>query len=174
MNGLLRRREGPVLDAGMCVTELQSCRCDLTDHLTCSRSCLCFNITCRRSYPTCECVFAKYTWIHVGSWSSSSPFPRGTFPIPLSKFNHTHVAPRPSTSYHQFNATVISSDCRTWCHHPAGKYNVSPSCREMVIGCAEAGRAPGCSGCVIDDQRTMGVEEGEGVRIRGEPSEGRM
>lgn len=103
--------------------------------------------------------------------SASSPSAAATA-IPLRSFSHTHAGPRGSISYHQLSA-IDRPDCRTWCHQPAGRYNVSPASTRMIIGCDVSGRDPGRSGCNIDDQRTGGFVESEGFRSRGEPSDSR-
>jgi len=81
--------------------------------------------------------------------------------------------PRGSISYHQLRAIVVSPDCRTWCHQPAGKYSVSPASTEIVVGCAEDGKLPGISGAWIEDQRTE-ADAPEGLTVRHDESDMRV
>lgn len=90
------------------------------------------------------------------------PFPGAGSLNPLSRLSHTHDDPRLSMSY-QWLTAIVTSDWRTKCHQPAGRYSVSPARTVILIGCASAGRAVESVGSRIEDQRTSDVVDGEGT-----------
>lgn len=93
--------------------------------------------------------------------SSSEPFPEGISGGPLKNLSITQLIPWLSISYHQLIATVSSSDCRTWCHQPGGRYKVCPGVRVILIGWARSSKAPGAPGSWMEDHRTAGTDREE-------------